>query len=51
MASPAVTLIFKSFDRRCSIKKLFLKIFSVFTGKHLCWSLVLKKLYAFRPAT
>ena len=29
---------FKSSHRRCSIKELFLKMFTTFTGKHLCWS-------------
>ena len=28
----------KSSQRRCSIKKVFLKDFAIFTGKHLCWS-------------
>ena len=28
-----------------------LKIFSNFTGKHLCWSLFFTKSQAFRPAT
>ena len=27
----------KSSHRRCSIKKVFLKNFENFTGKHLCW--------------
>ena len=27
------------------------KIFATFTGKHLCWSLFLKKLQAWRPAS
>ena len=34
---------------RCSIKKAVLKNFAIFTGKHLCWSLFLVKLQAFRP--
>ena len=29
-------------------KKAFLKNFAIFTGKHLCWSLCLIKLQAFR---
>ena len=33
---------------RCSIKKAVLKIFSIFTGKHLFWSLLLIKLQASR---
>ena len=31
--------------QRCSIKKAVFKNFAVFTGKHLCWSLFLKKLH------
>ena len=37
----------KVFHRRCSIKKMFLKI-AKFTGKHLCWSLFLIKLQTWR---
>ena len=33
----------RSSHRRCSIKKGALKIFAIFTGKHLCWRLVLIK--------
>ena len=29
----------KSSHRRCSIKKAVVKNFTMFTGKHLCWSL------------
>ena len=32
-------IIFRSTQKRCSIKKLFLKNSQLFTGKHLCWSL------------
>ena len=32
-----------SYKRRCSIKKGFLKTFANFTGKNLCWSLLLIK--------
>ena len=35
--------------QRCSIKKDVLKKFAIFAGKHLCWSLFLIKLQAFRP--
>ena len=35
----------------CSIEKAVLKIFAIFTGKHLCWSLLLIDLQASRPAT
>ena len=41
----------RSSHRSCSVKKSILKNFSNFSGKHLCWSLVLIKLQAFRPAT
>ena len=34
---------------RCSIKKVDLKNFAIFKGKHLYWSLFLIKLQAFRP--
>ena len=37
---------YRSSYRRCSIKKLFLENFAVFTEKHLSWSLLLKKLQA-----
>ena len=33
------------------MKKAVLKNVAIFTGKHLCWSLFLIKLRAFRPAT
>ena len=33
----------------CSVKKGFLKNFAKFTRKHLCWSLFLIKLQAFKP--
>ena len=39
---------FKSSHRSCSIKKAVPKTFEMFTGKHLCWSLFLIKLKAFR---
>ena len=32
-------------------KKAVLENFAIFTGKNLCWSLFLKKLEAFKPAT
>ena len=37
--------------QRCSIKEAFLKNFAIFTGKHLCWSLLLIKLQAFKLVT
>ena len=33
------------------MKEAVLKDFAIFTGKHLCWSLFLIKLLAFRGAT
>ena len=39
----------RSSHRRCSIYKDISKNFAIFTGKHLCWSLFLIKLQAFRP--
>ena len=51
------TVIFSKFckksrnsHQRCSIKKAVLKNFAIFTGIHLCWSLFLIKLQAYRPA-
>ena len=38
----------RSSHRRCSVKKGFPKNLANFTGKHLCWSLFLIKLQAFR---
>ena len=35
----------------CSIKEIVLKKIDIFTGKHMCWSLLLMRLHAFRPAT
>ena len=32
----------RSSHPRCSMKKAFLKYFAIFTGKHLCWSLLIK---------
>ena len=43
--------VFKSSHRRCSIKKAYIKNLEIFAGKHLCWSLFLRKLQAWRPAT
>ena len=41
----------RSRQRRCSVKKGFLKIFIKFTGKHLCQSLFFNKVAGLRPAT
>ena len=44
-------LHFRNSHRKCSVKKVFLKIFAKFTGKHLCQSLFLNKIAGLRPAT
>ena len=33
--------VIRNSHRRCSIKKAVLKHFAIFTGKHLCWNLLL----------
>ena len=40
---------FRGSHRRCSVKKVVHKNFAIFTEKHLCWSLFLINLQAFRP--
>ena len=42
---------YRSSRRRCSVKEGVLKDSANFTEKHLCWSLFLIKLQAFRPVT
>ena len=42
--------LYRSSHRRYSVKKSVLKIFANFTKEHLCWSLFLIMLQAFRPA-
>ena len=37
--------------RRCSLKKMFLKFFAIFTEEHLYWNLFLLKLETWSPAT
>ena len=44
-------LIHQTNSHQCFIKTAVFKSFTIFTGKHLCWSLFLIKLPAFRPAT
>ena len=51
MHCPKIILSLRSSHWRCSIEKDVFKNFANFTGKHLCWSLFLIKLHAFRPAT
>ena len=41
----------KNSQRRCSIKKVVLENFAIFTGKHLYWNVFLIKLPAISPAT
>ena len=41
--------LIKSSHWMCSIKQAVLKNFTIFTGKHLCWSLFLIKLQAWGP--
>ena len=41
---------YRSSHQRCSVEKAVLKNFAIFTGKHLCCSLCLIKLQAFRTA-
>ena len=41
----------KSSYRKCSIKKAVLKHLAILIGKHLCWSLFLINLQAYKPTT
>ena len=43
--------IYRSSHRRCSLKTGTLKNFADFSGKHMCWSLLLIKSQIWRPAT
>ena len=43
--------IFRSSQRRCSVKKGVLRNFTKFIGKHLCRSLFFDKVAGLRPAT
>ena len=40
---------YRSSNHRCSMKKVVLRNFAKFTGKHLCQSLFLKKVAILRP--
>ena len=42
---------YRSSPQRCSFKKVVFKNFAIFTGKRLCWSLLLINLQAWRPET
>ena len=46
-----MNLSYRSSHQRCSFKKVFLKNFTKFSGKHLCWSLFFNKVSGMRPAT
>ena len=37
--------------RRCTVKMVFLRYFTKFTGKHLCQSLFFNEFAGLRPAT
>ena len=43
--------LLRSSHQKCSLKEGVLENFAISTGKHLCWSLFLIKLHAWRPAT
>ena len=45
-----INLLYRSSHQRCSLKKVFFKNFTKFTGKHLCWSLFFNKVSGLRPA-
>ena len=49
--STKINLLYRSSHQRCSLKKVFLKNFTKFTGKHLCWSLFFNRVSGLRPAT
>ena len=49
-SEPLLHQIDTNSHRRCSIKNFVLKNFTMFTGKHWRWSLLLVKLSAFRTA-
>ena len=40
--------LYRSSHKTCSIKKAFLEIFAIFTGKSLCWSLFFNKVVALK---
>ena len=44
-------LLWSEADPEVFYEKAVLKIFAIFTGKHLCWSPFLIKLQTFSPAT
>ena len=46
-----MNLSYRSSHQRCSLKKVFLKNFTKFSAKHLCWSVFFNKVSGMRPAT
>ena len=46
-----VAIGFRSSHQRCSMKKVVLRNFTKFTGKHMCQSLFFNKVTGLRPAT
>ena len=50
IACGMVTVV-RSSHRRCSVEKGVLKSFTIFTAKHLLWSLLFNKVAGLRPAT
>ena len=48
--SPELPKYTEAATRGVLLKKGVLKKFVIFTGKHLCWSLFLRKLQVLRPA-
>ena len=43
--------MYRSSHRKCFVKKVALKNFAYFTGRQLCWSLLIIKLQTLRPST
>ena len=46
-----MNLSYRSSHQRCSLKTVFLKNFTKFSGKHLRWSLLFNKVSGMRPAS
>ena len=44
-------VLYRSSQRRCSVRKGVLRNFAKFTGKHLCLSLFFNKVAGLRPGT
>ena len=43
--------ILERYKEKMFYQKAVLRNFTIFTGKYLCWSLFLRKMQAFSPAT